>query len=51
MQELREQPMPSADDILAMDKAVFAERFRDTSVFRTGLDRLRRNAELALIQA
>ena len=46
MPELRCAPMPDAAQILAMSKVDFAVRFRGTAVFRTGLSRLQRNAQV-----
>jgi epoxyqueuosine reductase len=39
---------PDAADCLAMSPKEFKTRFRDTAVFRTGLERLHRNAAVAL---
>ena len=41
---------PTAAECLAMEPGEFKRRFRDTAVFRSGLDRLRRNAQ-AVLQA
>jgi epoxyqueuosine reductase len=45
---LRERPMPDAEAIMTMTNEDFDRQFRDTSVHRTGLDRLRRNASIIL---
>ncbi len=39
-------PVPTVNDIRALDEAAFAARFRGTTVYRSGLPRLRRNARL-----
>jgi epoxyqueuosine reductase len=47
MQELQEQDsMPTAAECLNMTESEFANRFKETSIWRTGLDRLQRNARL-----
>lgn len=46
--DFRARPAPSAADILEMAPAAFDARFKGTPVYRTGLDRLRRNAAVAL---
>jgi len=46
--EFEGRPVPTAEEILHMDEAAFEERFSDTAVFRTGLERLQRNAAVAL---
>ncbi len=43
--ELRERDLPSAFDILSMNKEDFDRQFNDTAVHRTGLNRLQRNAK------
>lgn len=50
MPELAPQagPMPDADEIAAMSPDTFTARFHGTAVKRTGLDRLQRNAAIAL---
>jgi len=48
MADLRARPMPDAAACLALTDEGFAERFRDTAIFRTGLERLQRNAAIAL---
>jgi epoxyqueuosine reductase len=47
MPELRERDAPSAGAILGMNEEDFEKRFKGTAVFRTGLDRLKRNAQIA----
>ena len=44
--EFKERQMPNAEEILAMSKEEFTSRFKDSTVFRTGLERLKRNAAL-----
>jgi epoxyqueuosine reductase len=39
--------LPSAEGCLAMSEAAFEARFKGTAVYRTGLERLKRNAALA----
>lgn len=46
--ELQPREMPTAGEILAMDAAAFRRRFRGTAVLRSGLERLQRNARLAV---
>lgn len=46
--EFQERPMPSTHEILAMSKEEFTSLFKDSAVFRTGLERLKRNARIAL---
>lgn len=46
--EFEGRPVPSAEEILNMDEAAFEERFSNTVVFRTGLERLQRNAAVAM---
>lgn len=45
--EFQGDEAPTAAEILRMDEAAFEERFRNTVVFRTGLERLKRNARVA----
>ena len=47
--EFQPQPMPSAADLLAMDEAAFAQRFRGTPIARSGLARLQRNARIVQV--
>jgi len=44
MPELAERPCPTPRDCIEMDEAAFRARFRRTVVWRTGLERLKRNA-------
>ena len=44
MPELTELPCPTPRELAAMDEAAFGMRFKDTVVWRTGLQRLKRNA-------
>ena len=44
MPELTEHPCPTPRELAAMDEAAFGTRFKDTVVWRTGLQRLKRNA-------
>ncbi len=46
--DLRARPAPSAAEILEMTRQEFDARFRGTAVHRTGVERLRRNAAVAL---
>ena len=46
--EFHERLMPDAKEILAMSKEEFTSRFKDSTVFRTGLERLKRNAAIVL---
>lgn len=48
MPELREKHMPDIKQCLAMTEEEFNNRFRNTAVQRTGFQRLRRNAQIAL---
>jgi len=49
MPELEERdPVPSAEACLAMTEEEFDARFKGTAVYRTGLERLKRNAALAV---
>ena len=48
MPELRPDRMPSAEECLSMTEAEFRKRFKPTTVWRTGLARLQRNARLAM---
>lgn len=48
MPELRERPMPSAEECRSMTEKEFEQRFNRTPVYRTGLQSLQRNAEIAL---
>ncbi|MDD5679234.1 MAG: tRNA epoxyqueuosine(34) reductase QueG [Kiritimatiellae bacterium] len=41
-------PMPTAEQCLAMDDNDFQQRFRGTAVYRSGLERLKRNAAVAI---
>jgi len=45
---LAANPMPSAEEFLAMSAAEFLEKFRGTAIYRSGLERLRRNAGIVL---
>jgi epoxyqueuosine reductase len=49
--ELAPRPMPSAQELAAMDADAFQRRFCGTPVARSGLERLRRNARIALANA
>jgi epoxyqueuosine reductase len=51
MPEFRGQDMPDAAAIRALDRVRFRERFRHTAAYRTGLQRLQRNAAIALRNA
>jgi epoxyqueuosine reductase len=48
MPEFRPRPMPSAEECLRMNESEFRARFAHTNVLRTGLERLQRNAAVAL---
>jgi epoxyqueuosine reductase len=48
MPELDQREMPGPGEILAMTPEQFDARFRDTAVYRTGLEQLRQNAAAAL---
>ena len=48
MPEFQPRPMPSPAECLRMNDAEFRTRFKDTTVCRTGLVRLQRNARIAL---
>jgi epoxyqueuosine reductase len=48
MRELGPRPTPSPEDLLRMQESEFQTRFRHTPLLRTGLERLRRNAAVAL---
>jgi epoxyqueuosine reductase len=41
-------PMPTAEQCLTLSEADFQQRFRGTAVYRSGLARLKRNAEIAI---
>lgn len=43
-----DRPLPEAGELLAMDEQGFAARFAGTVVMRTGLARMRRNAQIAI---
>jgi len=49
--EFKEQTMPTAEEILDMTETEFKERFKDSAVLRSGLNRLKRNASIALANA
>lgn len=46
--DLNPRPVPSAEELLRMDEPEFLRRFAGTTVLRTGLERLRRNAAAVL---
>ena len=48
MPEFQGHDMPNPRECLTMSESDFSHRFRDTAVFRTGLQRLQRNAAVAL---
>ena len=48
MPELQSRSMPTAVELLAMSKPEFKVRFKHTPVYRTGLERLKRNAARTL---
>ena len=48
MPELQPREVPTVGQILKMNEPAFRTRFKGTAVFRTGLERLQRNAALTL---
>jgi epoxyqueuosine reductase len=48
MPELESRELPDVTEILEMSKDGFNQRFKDTTIQRTGLERLKRNASIAL---
>ena len=49
MPELRPERMPSAEECLHMTEIEFRKRFKPTTVWRTGLPRLQRNAAIVML--
>lgn len=47
MPELAARPCPTAEECLAMNAKAFEQRFAGTPVYRTGLERLKRDATIA----
>ncbi|MDD4869976.1 MAG: tRNA epoxyqueuosine(34) reductase QueG [Kiritimatiellae bacterium] len=48
MPELQLRKMPTIEEIIQMAKVEFNQRFKDTTIYRTGLESLKRNASIAL---